>query len=118
MDDKNTVDQNEVEEAAEAPEQHGFHEVDGDDSVLARSSGDYDASAEDVDPDKVDYVTENEPTKYEGAAQPVQNPLQTAPVPEQHEHTAYDTESRHLTMKDADFDADHDTEVNPYGDQD
>jgi hypothetical protein len=114
MDEKNTVDAAEVDEAAETPEEHGFHEVDGDGHVYGRSSGDYTESEQ----DKVDYVTENEPVKYEGAAHPLPSPLETAEVPERHEHTAHDVEGRELTVDDADFDADQENEVKPNGNED
>jgi hypothetical protein len=113
MDEKNTVDQNEVEEAAAAPEEHGFHEVGtADDGVVARSSGDYEASNDLVSWNK---VSPAESTKYEGAARPLQSPLETVPVPERHEHSAYDEEGRDKTVDDADFDADGNQEVNKDG---
>jgi len=64
-----------------------------------------------VDPDKVQKLQDDQAAgnlvragayKDETAAEPVVNTL--AP-PERHEHTAHDEEGRHLTVDDADFDA-------------
>lgn len=120
LNEEHQVDAAEVAEIAEDPQDEGFHQVDGEGHVYGRASGDFDEDSEatQVDPDKVQYlqdeaaadrVRRQEAYKDERASVPMQADAlspSTVQVPDRHEHSAHDEESRDKTVDDADFDAD------------